>query len=170
MSEKKGSSASVPDVLRRVAKALRGFADPVEKDPQDEASKGTAEAAEGVQAGVEDRSMAGDIGAVVAVLPWIGPAVDGECDPGHAISLYPAVRELAVRLLAGEVLGLVDQQGMRWTARANRLDFVLRGEPGPVLENCTAYDVAYEVVRRSLVLVVEDTLPGVRDCVRARAR
>jgi hypothetical protein len=72
-------------------------------------------------------------------MPWIASA-----------PLYRDVYDLSLRLLAGEVLDLVDKNGMRWRASASRLDLIQKGEPSPLLENCTAFDVAYEVVRRLL--------------------
>jgi hypothetical protein len=66
------------------------------------------------------------------------------------MNLHPTVHDLAVRLLAGEVLELEDHDGMRWRASASRLDLILKGEPNPLLKDCTAFDVAYEIVRRLL--------------------
>jgi hypothetical protein len=81
-------------------------------------------------------------------MPWVAGA--------PSAPLYPAVRDLALRLLAGEVLDLVDKSGTRWRASANGLDLILSGEPSPVLQDCTAFDVAHEVIRR--LLAAQDAL------------
>jgi hypothetical protein len=56
---------------------------------------------------------------------------------------YPDVRELAIRLLRGEVVQLEDEHGRRWRGEAGRLLVVLpgNGEAAAVLEG-DAFDVA----------------------------
>jgi hypothetical protein len=55
---------------------------------------------------------------------------------------------LAVQLLNGEVIELVDQHARHWRGTADALFLVLpgSGEAGPVLEAADAYDVAERLV------------------------
>jgi hypothetical protein len=90
--------------------------------------------------------------------------VQGYCPAAHALPMFPStplsfrpmgsrvdphrVFEVAVRLLRGEEIAFVDEHGRAWTASADRLEVTIGGEFGPVFEAVTAYEVAFEVVRR----------------------
>jgi hypothetical protein len=67
------------------------------------------------------------------------------------VELSSLAFDVAVRLLAGEVVDLVDEHGRRWRATATTLSLVHlgTGEAGLVLEG-SAGDVALEVARRAV--------------------
>jgi hypothetical protein len=64
--------------------------------------------------------------------------------------MYDRAFALALRLLDGEEIHLVDDHGRRWRATATCLELELGGEWGPVYDELTTGDVVIEVVRRNL--------------------
>src|SRR5262249_20477959 len=69
---------------------------------------------------------------------------------------YSCVFALAVRLLRGEGLSLVDDDGWPWLAAATTLELKgLSGNPGTTMMRGCAADIALEIVRRGLRLTEE---------------
>ena len=62
---------------------------------------------------------------------------------------YADAFDVAVLLLRGVELRLVDEHGQRWLATMDSLDLLMDGMAAPIVEG-TAGDVAIEVVRRRL--------------------
>jgi hypothetical protein len=64
---------------------------------------------------------------------------------------YPAVMALALRLIRGEVVELVDEHGRGWRATSTALSVVLPDarQPGPVLVDADTYDVAATLLSRT---------------------
>jgi|HubBroStandDraft_1064217.scaffolds.fasta_scaffold908872_1 hypothetical protein len=67
---------------------------------------------------------------------------------GTRVDLQRVVFDVAVRLLRGEEMSFVDEHGRTWQASADRLEVSIGGVLGPVLDGVTAYEVAFEIVRR----------------------
>jgi hypothetical protein len=64
---------------------------------------------------------------------------------------YTAVMALALRLIRGEVVELVDEHGRGWRATSTALSVVLPDErqAGPVLLDADTYDVAVTLLARA---------------------
>lgn len=77
---------------------------------------------------------------------------------------YGEIRELALRLLAGEVIDVTDEHGRVWRGEASTLALVQpgTGAVGPVLEGVDAYTVAWRLwaVRGSDITVGSTPCPA----------